>query len=126
MKKKIFKVIAFTMITMGVFCKNVSANELEYVVGKNRYETAAMISDKMSYDTLILVNGESLADGLSSSGLSGTLNAPILLTTKDRLPDVTLEKIKTVNKVYLVGGEGVISKNIENQIRELGKQVIRL
>jgi len=126
MKKRIFKVIAFTMITMGVFYKNVSANELEYVVGKNRYETAAKISDKMSYDALILVNGESLADGLSSSGLSGTLNAPILLTTKDRLPDVTLEKIKTVNKVYLVGGEGVISKNIENQIRELGKQVIRL
>lgn len=126
MKKKILKVITLTMITIGIFCKNVSAKELEYVAGKNRYETAAMISEKMSYNTLILVNGESLADGLSSSGLSGTLNAPILLTTKDKLPDVTLEKIYTVNKVYLVGGESVISRNIENKIRKLGKEVIRL
>ena len=40
MKKRIFILLAFTMITMGVFYKNVSANELEYVVGKNRYETS--------------------------------------------------------------------------------------
>lgn len=126
MKKKILKVITLTMMIIGVFGKNVSANELEYVAGKNRYETAAKISEKMSYDTLILVNGEALADGLSSSGLSGTLNAPILLTTKDKLPDVTLQKIYTVNKVYLIGGEAVISRNVENQIRKLGKEVIRL
>ena len=126
MKKRILRLAILTIISMGIFYKNANANELEYVVGKSRYETAAKISEKMSYDTLILVNGEALADGLSSSGLSGTLNAPILLTTKDKLPDVTLEKIYNVNKVYLVGGEGVISKNIENKIRKLGKEVIRL
>lgn len=126
MKKKILQVIILTIISISICYKSASAYELDYIVGKNRYETATMISERISYDTLILVNGQALSDGLSASGLSGTFNAPILLTEKDSLPKETLEKINNVNKVYLVGGEGVISKKVENKIISLGKIVVRL
>lgn len=53
----------------------------EEIVGSNRYETAAKIADRMGeYSVAILVNGNSISDGLSASGLAGKENAPILLT----------------------------------------------
>lgn len=67
-----------------------------------------------------------LVDGLSASRLSGSLNAPILLTEVNKIPDSTLIRIENVNTVYLVGGEGVISKDIEDKLKKSGKTVIRL
>lgn len=50
---------------------------------KNKYEIAGKIADKNAYKTAILINtSNSIADGLSASGLAGALNAPILLTEK--------------------------------------------
>lgn len=54
--------------------------EDSYTVGKNRYEIASFIADKQKYTDVILVNSDSpLSDGLSATGLSRTLNSPILL-----------------------------------------------
>ncbi|WP_285894826.1 cell wall-binding repeat-containing protein [Clostridioides sp. ES-S-0077-01] len=51
------------------------------VIGINRYETAGPIGDRQTYDTVILSNVyKSLYDKLSSSGLAGAINVPILLT----------------------------------------------
>lgn len=100
--------------------------DVDYIQGKDRYETAAIIASKMEYSSVILVNGNSLVDGLSASGLSGATNAPILLTQVNVIPQATLNKLSNANTVYLVGGEGVISKEIENKIINMGKKVIRL
>lgn len=126
MNNKYLKTIILTISIASIYAFNVQALDIEYVTGKNRYETAAMISDKINYSTAIIVNGYSLADGLSASGLSGSLNAPILLTDTDSLPNSTLEKIANINKIYLVGGEGVISPSIESKLKSLGKTVTRL
>jgi len=126
MRNKYLKTIVLTLIISGIHYINANALELDYIAGKTRYETATIIAEEINYDTLILVNGQALADGLSASGLSGTFNAPILLTEKDFLPDATLEKIKTANKIYLVGGDGVISTKVENQLKSMGKIVVRL
>lgn len=52
----------------------------------------------MDYHNAILVNGLSIADGLSASGLSGVLNAPILLTRDTKIPESTLEKLNKATK----------------------------
>ena len=79
----------------------------EEIIGTDRYETAAKIADKLgSYDNVVLVNAESsMSDGLSASGLAGKENGAILLTKKDSIPKVTMDRIKKVNKVYIIGGE---------------------
>lgn len=126
MNNKYLKTIILALSILLLYSFDAQALDLEYIIGKNRYETAAMISDKMNYSTAILVNGLAIADGLSSSGLSGALNAPILLTDTNSLPNSTLEKINNANKIYLVGGEGVISPSVESKLKSLGKSVIRL
>ncbi|MCI0936793.1 cell wall-binding repeat-containing protein [Clostridioides difficile] len=91
--------------------------DIDKIVGKNRYETAGLIADKQNYTTAILVNSDnSIADGLSASGLAGSENAPILLTQKDNIPNETLERLNTVTKLYIIGGEDSISKDIEQML----------
>jgi len=100
--------------------------DMDYICGIDRYETASIIASKMQYSSAILVNGNSLADGLSASGLSGAVNSPILLTQSNILPEVTLNKLKKVSTVYIIGGKSVISSNIESKITKMGKKVIRI
>lgn len=100
---------------------------LDTIIGETRYETASMISDHQNYTTAILVNADgTLADGLSASGLSGVLNAPILLTKKDIIPSETEKRLKGVSKVYIIGQENSVSKIVENNLRSKNIEVIRL
>ena len=90
----------------------------EEIIGSDRYETAVKIADKLgSYDNVVLVNAESsMSDGLSASGLAGKENGAILLTKKDSIPKATMERIKKVKKVYIIGGEAAISQKVYNEI----------
>ncbi|WP_195263765.1 cell wall-binding repeat-containing protein [Clostridium sp. 1001275B_160808_H3] len=126
MKRNFLKTLVISLSLLSISTFSVQALSIDYIAGSTRYETAALISDKLNYSTAILVNGLALVDGLSASGLSGSLNAPILLTEVNNIPDSTLIRIENVNTVYLVGGEGVISKDIEDKLKKSGKTVIRL
>ena len=90
----------------------------EKIEGLDRYETAAKIADKLgSYDNVVLVNAESsMSDGLAASGLAGKENGAILLTKKDSIPKVTMDRLKKVKKVYIIGGENAISQKVYNEI----------
>lgn len=105
-----------------------SVSNIQSIKGAERYQTAAMIADKLgNYETAILVNSDnSLADGLSASGLSGAVNAPILLTKKDTISSETLSRLSSVKKVYLVGQANTISAKVESELKALGKEVERL
>ena len=90
----------------------------EEIIGSDRYDTAARIADKLSsYDNVVLVNAESsMSDGLSASGLAGKENGAILLTKKDSIPKATMDRIKKVKKVYIIGGEAAISQKVSDEI----------
>ncbi|MGX9758845.1 cell wall-binding repeat-containing protein [Clostridioides difficile] len=101
--------------------------DIDKIVGKNRYETAGLIADKQQYTTAIIVNSDkSIADGLSASGLAGSENAPILLTQKDNIPDETLERLNTVTKLYIIGGEDSISTDVEQILTMRRMEVKRI
>ena len=90
----------------------------EEIIGSDRYDTAARIADKLgSYDNVVLVNAESsMSDGLSASSLAGKENGAILLTKKDSIPKATMDRLKKVKKVYIIGGENAISKKVYDEI----------
>ena len=97
------------------------------IVGENRYETAAKVADEMgSYSKAILVNGDSIADGLAASGLAGKENAPILLVKKDAIPKETLQRLYKVKKVYIIGKENAVSSRVENSLNQSGISTKRL
>ena len=98
------------------------------VIGANRYETAAKVADELgSYDKVVLVNATStMSDGLAASGLAGKENGAILLTKKDSIPKATMDRIKKVKKVYIIGGENAISQKVANQITAANIKVERI
>ncbi|HBF5866255.1 cell wall-binding repeat-containing protein [Clostridioides sp. ZZV15-6597] len=129
-KKKVLSLGLMVTILVSNYIVVSNAMELkniEKIVGKNRYETAALIADKQNYTTAILVNSDkSIADGLSASGLAGSENAPILLTQKDNIPDETLQRLNRVTKLYIVGGEDSINKDVEQTLTMRRMEVKRI
>ncbi len=98
------------------------------IIGSDRYETAGKIADELgSYDTAVLVNATStMSDGLSAAGLAGKEDATILLVKKDSIPKATMDRLKKVKKVYIIGGENAISTKVANEITAAGVKVERI
>ena len=125
--KKSIALMLSTVLVAGTAITSYAGFMKEEISGRNRYETAAKIADRMGeYTTAILVNGNSIADGLSASGLAGKENAPILLTKKYDIPQETLEKLFGVEKIYIIGGEGVISRKVEKELNSYGLYTERI
>lgn len=105
----------FTTVFAGIGSVAFAAGS-NRLFGNNRYETAVEISKAgwTSSDDVVLVSGEDFPDALAAGPLAKKLDAPILLTQKDVLPDVTKAEIAKLGatKVYIVGGEGVVSKAV--------------
>ena len=106
---------------------NVNPND---IIGTNRYDTAVKTSKKgwNTADTAIISNGSAIVDALAATPLAAYKDAPVLLTEKDTLKDVTKNELKRlgVGKVYIIGGSSVISKNVQSQIEKMGISVERI
>ena len=125
---------------------------VDILAGDNRYETAANIAreyagltsntvSKYGEADIVLVNGNALVDGLAAAPLAASLDngytkAPILLTEADALPRDTKAYLKEVIAnveigrldevtIHLVGGESVLSKGLERELKSLGFSVER-
>ena len=108
----------------------VVVKNVKTLAGNNRYETAVKVSNEgwNTSEVAILANGGAYADALVAAPLAVNYNAPVLLTDKDNLTEVTkteLARLK-VKSVYIVGGAAVVSNAVESQLKELGISVSRL
>ncbi|NSJ92950.1 cell wall-binding repeat-containing protein, partial [Coprococcus sp. MSK.21.13] len=128
-KRIIFNVIA--TISTSIFLSNVfilskvsaaAYSKSERIYGKNRYETAVKISQKgweRGANCVILASGEGYADALCAAPLAKINDAPILLVQKNKLDLNVLRELKRlgVKNVYIIGGQGSISKEVEDKIK---------
>ena len=106
---------------------NVFAANLDRLGGENRYETAALINNKMMSETLIIASGNDFADALSSTSLVKYYNAEIHLVNKE-LDTNTINSLNNneFKKVIIVGGTKVISTDIENELKlKLGSENVK-
>lgn len=124
------RILTLTLSISFVFANIQLVNAIssvEKIQGKNKYEIAGNIADKNAYKTAILINtSNSISDGLSASGLSGALNAPILLTEKNTIPTETSIRLKKVSKVYIIGGTYSVSTYVENSLKSKNIKVVRI
>ncbi|HGM3507402.1 TPA: cell wall-binding repeat-containing protein [Clostridioides difficile] len=126
-KKLLSLGLVITMLIVSFPKQSYALNSVDEIEVSTIYETAGLIADKQSYDTAILVNlSDSIADGLSASGLSGTLNAPMLLSENSNIPNETMKRLSKVKTVYLIGGIKSISKSVENTLMSKGFNVKRI
>ena len=109
------------------------------ISGDNRVKTALKIAEtlketlkKDTFDSIIIVNGanEKFPDPLTGSYLASVAKAPILMCNVSSVSQETLdfiqENLDSNGKIYLLGGVGSISKEVEAKIGELAKNVVRL
>ncbi|TCS83347.1 SpoIID/LytB domain-containing protein [Tepidibacillus fermentans] len=106
-----------------------SINTPVRLAGKDRFETANKISQKgwSTADTVVLAFYNNHADALAAAPLAYKVNGPILLTESKSLTPVTkteIQRLKAKNAI-IVGGTGVISINVENQLKQMGLNVLR-
>lgn len=119
--------------------------KVDILAGENRYETAVEVAKEYAglnnpfeggKGTIVMVNGNSLVDGLSASPLAAQENAPMLLVEKDRIPKATADYIRTLSgnatignlsgiTINIVGGTSVVSKDVEKELKSYGFNVRR-
>nr|UWI49295.1 cell wall-binding repeat-containing protein [Clostridioides difficile] len=94
------------------------------IIGANRFDTAKEISSVGNWkasgsDTVVLVNGNAIADGITATPLASSYNSTILLTNTDKLPAQTIEEMNSLapKTVILIGGENAISSKLEQEIK---------
>ncbi|HBF8690111.1 TPA: S-layer protein SlpA [Clostridioides difficile] len=129
---------------------NNSYSNVQTVAGSDRIETAIELSRKYynstdknalyenPVDNVVLVGSQAIVDGLVASPLAAEKGAPLLLSSKDKLDSATRAEIKRVmdlnsstgiknnKEVYLAGGVNSISKEVENELKDMGLKVTRL
>ena len=104
----------------------------ERVYGSDRYETSYKLFEKgwNTSNTVILAYGLDYPDALSAAPLAGKKNAPILLVknsglkSQPRLKQLLINK--SVKNAIIVGGTGVISSEIDKDLKSMGISVKRL
>ncbi|MBU5228059.1 cell wall-binding repeat-containing protein [Clostridium senegalense] len=127
MKKRKILLGICTAIMGSFICVNANASEListDRISGMSRYETSIKVSQKgwSESDVAVLVTGENYPDAISSAPLAKKYNAPILLTSKNKISSELENEIKRlgVKTVYIIGGTGVISNSVETSLNSMG------
>lgn len=112
------------------YFRGFDVNGVNRLAGQDRYETAARIAQggwTSSYYAVI-ASGEDFPDALCGTPLAGKYNAPILLNSRYSLENqtrYTLSKLD-VKSVFIIGGTGVISYDVEQEIRNMEINVTRI
>ena len=132
--KKIATLLTITLVATNVgnttFADTIQRVSSENLIGEGRWETAIEVSKKgwTSSDEAIIVNDNSIVDALSATPFAEAKNAPILLTQKDKLDEKTKAELKRlgVKKVYIIGGENTLTKNVETELKAQNIQIDRI
>jgi putative cell wall-binding protein len=94
------------------------------IAGQDRYDTAARVSSAAFNDgaeVVVLASGESFPDGLAAGPLAALKDAPVLLTAKAELPEITGDELERLEpeKVIVVGGPAAVDDAVLAQIEAL-------
>ncbi|MGG7164528.1 cell wall-binding repeat-containing protein [Clostridium ihumii] len=118
-----------TSFSTGVFAVESQKVVKEKLAGATRYETNLAVSAKWEKaETVVLVQGYAIPDALAATPLAKQKDAPILLTETDKLTKSTADEIKRLGakNAIIVGGEGVVSKEVEKDLEAMNVKVSRL
>lgn len=95
---------------------------IESIEADTRYGIAAKLSSRCYPDgakAVILASGEHEMVPLISNGFAGVLDAPILLTQNESVPDITAQELSRLNPetVYVLNGGTLDSFAVQMEIR---------
>ena len=117
--KRLQKVTIAMLLTAMILPTTMSeakSQNVYRIAGRTRIATSAEISKSVysKSENVVLASGFNFADALSAGQLASALDAPLLLSSKDKLDSETeneINRLKAKN-VYIVGGDLTIKKSI--------------
>lgn len=91
--------------------------------GIDRFETNSLIVDSMNVEKgtpVILVNGLNFPDALSVSSIAASKSYQIVMSSSGKLHETTKNILKKIlpDKIYIVGGTGVISTGLVYELKD--------
>ena len=97
---------------------------IDRLAGPDRAATAAAVAADAfpdGSDAAVLASSEGHADALAGGPLAATLDAPLLLTHSNGLPEPTAAALEAleVSEVTIVGGEAAVSPGVANDVADL-------
>ncbi|EGS32994.1 putative cell wall binding repeat 2 [Finegoldia magna SY403409CC001050417] len=128
-KLTVAALVAAMIVPAGV--SNADKQQTTRISGKDRITTSVEIS-KSAYTTsenVVLASGFNFADALSAGQLASALDAPLLLSSQNKLDSQTKNEINRLKakKVFVVGGDNAISKTgIDKNLQSEKIDVTRL
>ncbi len=104
--------------------KNMGYDNIKRLSGANRDETANVINGELNPQKgtpVFIATGYNFPDALAASGIAGIKGYPILLSSKDKLPQATIDSLSSIeaSKVYIVGGTTVVSDMVSKQLESV-------
>ena len=141
--RKLFAAILSLLTAASVFCapltvravdagtaESAEKTEIVRLGGQDRFGTSVVISaegwDKA--DTVLIANAYNYADALAGAPLAGALDAPILLTGSDSVPDTVVTEIRRLGakKIIILGGTAAVSEEAERSFSGFGIETGRI
>ena len=99
------------------------ANIHSCVFGENLYGTSIALNNLADTPrhTYILTNGDSEREGRIACGLAGALNACLVATRPEQLPDILQQELRheSPERVIILGGEDRINPSIVSELESL-------
>jgi putative cell wall-binding protein len=107
-----------------------TAPVVERFSGANRYLTAVDISKKSfgpGVPVVYVATGAGFPDALAAAPAAAAKGGPLLLTATTALPTAVLKEIERLEplEIVVVGGTGVVSASVYNQLKSLTPEIRR-
>ncbi|MFL8712843.1 cell wall-binding repeat-containing protein [Clostridioides sp. GD02377] len=127
--KNIYIIGGFNSVDVNIekYLKDKNLNIVR-ISGNDRYDTSIKLAKELNKENklskLVLVNGEKgLADAVSMGAISAREEMPILLTNENDDMKAIEELIdnKDISKTYVVGGDSLFNKDIEDKLPSVTK-----
>ena len=117
----------FTVILSVVFIFSLTssayASSTKRLAGHDLYDTSVAIAQNgwTQSEYAVLAYGENYPDALSAAPLAKKYDAPILLTSGNKLTSVTKQMLEDlqVKKVFIDGGTAVVPASIETELQTM-------
>lgn len=106
--------------------------EVERWAGADRYQVATSISqanfDNESYGAAVITSGLAPADALAAAPVASKGYAPLFLVRQNSIPSEVIAEIERIRirEVLIVGGTGSVSSSVENELKAMGLNVVRV
>lgn len=132
LRSTLFEVVTATEVDTSCVPTGAAVDEeaVDRVSGPERIATALAVSqrDWTSAPDVLLATSRDYPDALASGSLAATLDAPLLLTQPDDLPDAVRAELDRLDArtVWILGGGKAVSAAVEDELDGLGLETRRV